>query len=109
MARILIGTTSWTEATLVESGRFYPPEANSAEERLRYYASWCSVVKVDRPCQGSRPRGLVTSHDPALPVSLAMSLAGRTAKLATANPTAQSPLSGTPCGSAHLVPFPSLV
>jgi hypothetical protein len=36
---ILVGTTSWTDPTLIESGRFYPPEVGTAEERLRYYAS----------------------------------------------------------------------
>ena len=36
---ILIGTASWTDKTLIASGRFYPPEATSAEARLRYYAS----------------------------------------------------------------------
>lgn len=36
MSRILVGTTSWTEKTLVESGRFYPPDVNTAEARLRW-------------------------------------------------------------------------
>jgi uncharacterized protein YecE (DUF72 family) len=44
---ILVGTASWTEQTLLKSGRFYPPEANTPEERLRYYASQFPVVEVD--------------------------------------------------------------
>ena len=36
--RILIGTASWTDPTLVKDGHFYPPEAKSAEARLRFYA-----------------------------------------------------------------------
>ncbi|MDB5730806.1 MAG: hypothetical protein JWQ03_701 [Variovorax sp.] len=44
---ILIGTASWTDKTLVESGTFYPPEARSAEARLRYYASQFPMVEVD--------------------------------------------------------------
>lgn len=47
MDTILIGTTSWTEKSLIESGRFYPPEAKSAEARLRYYASQFPIVEVD--------------------------------------------------------------
>ncbi len=33
---ILIGSTSWTDKTLIGCGRFYPPEIKSAEARLRY-------------------------------------------------------------------------
>ena len=44
---ILVGTCSWAEKTLVESGEFYPPEARSAEARLRYYASCFDTVEVD--------------------------------------------------------------
>jgi uncharacterized protein YecE (DUF72 family) len=55
MARILVGTTSWTETTLVESGRFYPPEVHTAEERLRYYASRFPVVEVDSSYYGLPP------------------------------------------------------
>ncbi|MGF6915982.1 DUF72 domain-containing protein [Paraburkholderia sp. 40] len=44
---ILVGTASWTDKTLVESGAFYPPGCNSAEARLRYYASVFPLVEVD--------------------------------------------------------------
>jgi uncharacterized protein YecE (DUF72 family) len=44
---IRIGTCSWTEKTLVQSGLFYPPEARSAEARLRYYATHFDTVEVD--------------------------------------------------------------
>lgn len=52
MSRILVGTTSWTEQTLVASGRFYPPEVRTAEERLRYYATRFTVVEVDSTYYG---------------------------------------------------------
>jgi len=52
MSRILVGTTSWTEKTLVESGRFYPPDVHSAEGRLRYYATQFPVVEVDSSYYG---------------------------------------------------------
>ncbi len=44
---IFIGTASWTDKTLIDSGRFYPAEANNAEKRLRYYAEQFPIVEVD--------------------------------------------------------------
>jgi uncharacterized protein YecE (DUF72 family) len=46
MGEVLVGTASWTDKTLLESG-WYPPDATTAEERLRYYASRFPVVEVD--------------------------------------------------------------
>src|ERR1700682_3719465 len=46
MGRIKVGISSWTEPTLIKSG-WYPPDATTAEERLRYYASKFPVVEVD--------------------------------------------------------------
>jgi uncharacterized protein YecE (DUF72 family) len=46
MGRILVGTASWTDKTLLASG-WYPPDADSAEGRLAYYASQFPVVEVD--------------------------------------------------------------
>lgn len=47
MGDILIGTCSWTDPTLIESGRFYPGWARSAEARLQYYGSQFGIVEVD--------------------------------------------------------------
>lgn len=47
MGEILIGTCSWTDPTLIQSGRFYPDSARSAEARLQYYASQFRIVEVD--------------------------------------------------------------
>lgn len=47
MGEILVGITSWTEPTLIQSGRFYPEWANSAEARLRFYSSQFPIVEVD--------------------------------------------------------------
>ncbi|MGJ7523758.1 DUF72 domain-containing protein [Variovorax sp. LT1P1] len=44
---ILVGTASWTDKTLIDSGLFYPPEVKSAEARLRFYASVFPMVEVD--------------------------------------------------------------
>jgi uncharacterized protein YecE (DUF72 family) len=51
-SNILVGTASWTDATLIESGRFYPPDAKSPEERLRFYASQFPIVEVDSSFYG---------------------------------------------------------
>ena len=45
--RILIGTSSWTDPTLVKEGNFYPPGTTSAEARLKFYASRFPLVEVD--------------------------------------------------------------
>jgi len=44
---IRVGTCSWAEKTLIESGEFYPREVRSAEARLRHYASCFDTVEVD--------------------------------------------------------------
>ena len=47
MGEILVGTCSWTDPTLIQSGRFYPDWARSAEARLQHYASQFGLVEVD--------------------------------------------------------------
>lgn len=47
MGTIQVGTASWTDKSLIESGRFYPKGCTSAEDRLRYYASQFPMVEVD--------------------------------------------------------------
>ena len=47
MGRILIGTASWTDKSLIASRRFYPPKCTSAEDRLRFYATQFPMVEVD--------------------------------------------------------------
>jgi uncharacterized protein YecE (DUF72 family) len=44
---VRFGTASWTDPTMTAPGVFYPPGANSAEERLRYYSTQFPVVEVD--------------------------------------------------------------
>ena len=45
--RVRFGTASWTDPTMTAPGVFYPRGADSAEERLRFYASQFPVVEVD--------------------------------------------------------------
>jgi uncharacterized protein YecE (DUF72 family) len=46
-AKVRIGTASWTDPTMTAPGVFYPPDANTAEERLVYYADQFPIVEVD--------------------------------------------------------------
>jgi uncharacterized protein YecE (DUF72 family) len=46
MGKIEVGTASWTDKTLLASG-WYPPEADTPEKRLRYYARQFPLVEVD--------------------------------------------------------------
>ena len=61
MATILTGSASWTDKSLVACGRFYPPDCNSPEARLRFYASEFPLVEVD-----SSYYGLPTPHNAQL-------------------------------------------
>lgn len=45
--RVLIGTASWIDKPLIESGKFYPAGAKTPEARLRYYATRFPMVEAD--------------------------------------------------------------
>jgi uncharacterized protein YecE (DUF72 family) len=47
VGRVLIGTASWTDKTLIDSGAFYPAQAKKPEDRLRFYAEQFPIVEVD--------------------------------------------------------------
>ncbi|MDB5859520.1 MAG: hypothetical protein JWQ76_3209 [Ramlibacter sp.] len=49
---ILVGSASWTDKTLIDCGRFYPPGCKSAEQRLRFYAQQFPMVEVDSSYYG---------------------------------------------------------
>ena len=46
-ATVRIGTASWTDPTMTAGTVFYPRGADSAEERLQYYASQFPLVEID--------------------------------------------------------------
>jgi uncharacterized protein YecE (DUF72 family) len=46
VGQILVGTASWTDRTLLESG-WYPAEAATPADRLRWYAEQFPLVEVD--------------------------------------------------------------
>ena len=47
MSKILIGTSSWADHSLVESGLFYPPEVKTPAGRLRYYSERFPIAEID--------------------------------------------------------------
>jgi uncharacterized protein YecE (DUF72 family) len=51
MGSIEVGTASWTDKTLLESG-WYPKTADNPEKRLAYYAKQFPIVEVDSTYYG---------------------------------------------------------
>ena len=51
MGEIRVGTASWTDRTLLDSG-WYPPEADTPDKRLRFYARQFPLVEVDSTYYG---------------------------------------------------------
>jgi probable DNA metabolism protein len=45
--RVMPGVAGWTDPTLLAPGVFYPEDAGTPEDRLRFYASRFSMVEVD--------------------------------------------------------------
>ena len=47
MNNIAVGTASWTDKSLIQCGRYYPPGVKTPEERLRFYSDEFPIVEVD--------------------------------------------------------------
>ena len=45
--KVLVGTASWSDKSLVASKKFYPAGVNTPEGRLRFYATRFPLVEVD--------------------------------------------------------------
>jgi uncharacterized protein YecE (DUF72 family) len=65
MARILVGTASWTDKTLIASGRFYPAKENTPEGRLRYYAPTALPPDIAKALGPIKARNLYYKDAPA--------------------------------------------
>ena len=83
-ARVLVGTCSWTDATLVKETDWYPRRSMTAAERLAHYASQFPLVESDS-----------TYYFPPTP-ELAASWVERTPPGFTMNIKAYSLLTGHP-------------
>jgi uncharacterized protein YecE (DUF72 family) len=47
VANVRTGTAGWTDKTLLQSGRFYPPKTSTPKARLEHYGRHFSLVEVD--------------------------------------------------------------
>jgi probable DNA metabolism protein len=56
--RVLVGVAGWTDPTLTTGNVFYPRGVESAEDRLRFYASRYPVVEVDATYYSLPTRGM---------------------------------------------------
>jgi uncharacterized protein YecE (DUF72 family) len=45
--KIYIGTSSWAEKSLIDSGRFYPDELKTTPQRLAYFAERFDLAEID--------------------------------------------------------------
>jgi uncharacterized protein YecE (DUF72 family) len=91
-ARILIGTCSWTERTLVQESDWYPKRSMSAGERLAYYGARFPIAEADS-----------TYYFPPTP-ELCRSWAERTPRGFVMNVKAYSLFTGHPTKSSSLWP-----
>jgi uncharacterized protein YecE (DUF72 family) len=91
-AKILVGTCSWTDATLVKETDWYPKRSMSAAARLAYYAARFSIAEADS-----------TYYFPPSP-QLAQGWAERTPEAFTMNVKAYALLTGHPAKPNSLWP-----
>jgi probable DNA metabolism protein len=59
--RVLVGAAGWTDPTLLAPGVFYPADASTPEDRLRYYASRYPLVEVDSTYYALPTRGMASA------------------------------------------------
>ena len=52
MDTVKIGTASWTDRSLIESGKYYPADCKTPEARLRFYSAEFPLVEVDSTYYG---------------------------------------------------------
>jgi uncharacterized protein YecE (DUF72 family) len=52
VTRVLTGSCSWTDRTLVQDADWYPRKTMSAEERLRFYAEHFPLAEIDSTYYG---------------------------------------------------------
>lgn len=90
--KILVGTCSWTDQTLVKETDWYPKRSMSAEERLRFYADRFPIAEADS-----------TYYFPPSP-QLTQAWAERTPATFTMNVKAYSLLTGHPAKPNSLWP-----
>ncbi|GAC1335708.1 MAG: DUF72 domain-containing protein [Chloroflexota bacterium] len=98
MGEILTGTASWTDPTLLAAD-WYPAEADSAEERLRFYASQFPLVEVDSTFYSLPAERSAVLWSERTPETFTFDIKGF--RLFTAHPT---PVSSLPKGLREELP-----
>ncbi len=71
---IRIGTASWADKSLIDTGRFYPPQVTTAEGRLRYYATRFPLVEVDSSYYALSSVGAATQWVERTPAGFVMNV-----------------------------------
>src|SRR6202035_1647611 len=84
MGQIRVGTASWTDRALIESG-WYPRDANTPEKRLRYYASQFPLVEVDATYYALPSEPNVASWAARIPAGFTFNV--KASSLSTQHPT----------------------
>jgi len=67
MGKILVGTASWADKSLVDSGKYYPPQVKTPADRLRFYASEFAMVEVNTTYYGLPSAETVAAWDERTP------------------------------------------
>jgi uncharacterized protein YecE (DUF72 family) len=83
--RILVGTCSWTDKTLVEDTDWYPRKSMTAEERLKYYAGRFPIVEADSTYYFPPSRQLTGAWAKRTPADFTMNV--KAYSLMTGHPT----------------------
>src|SRR5215472_16184855 len=89
MGQVRVGTASWTDRTLIESG-WYPPQARTPEQRLRYYAGQFPLVEVDATYYALPNRQTATAWAARTPAGFTFNV--KAFSLFTQHPTSVSAL-----------------
>lgn len=89
-AKILVGTCSWTDRTLVKDTDWYPKKSMSAAERLAYYASRFPVAEADSTYYFPPSSQLARGWAERTPPSFVMNV--KAYSLLTGHPTRQESL-----------------
>src|SRR5947199_9899712 len=66
-SRVLVGTCSWTDSTLVNETDWYPRRSMTADERLAFYASRFPVVEADSTYYFPPTPDMFASLSPCIP------------------------------------------
>ena len=110
---ILVGTASWADKSLVDSGKFYPPKVKNAEERLRYYADHFPLVEVDSSYYGLPSPAMVQAWADRTPVGFLFNVkafrlfTGHQAQPKVLPKDLREALGGDPAKNVYLKDLPS--